>query len=345
MRRLPGLTVITILSLVGSAFTLALGVGILAMTIFVSSPATQQFPGPPMLFRIVLIGASLLYVLPAGWGIVTGIGLWRMRNWARISAIVFSVLLLTIGGFAALVSLITPIPVSPRAGIDPAIVSGVRAGIGVFWLLVLGMSVWWLVYLTRPKVRGQFQLSSTQQQSSSQINQPAEGLSTATAAPPSGRPLSITIIAWLLLAGSLLIPLGLFLHPVAILFTKMLTGWSAMMLLLVLAALQLFLGVGLLKLRERARIAAIAYYAFTFANTCVFYLAPGARSRLMAFLDAQESMFPWVRLFEAQTRIQFDPIPSLVLGSISGLLVLALPVYFLITRKSAFEPAANLLAK
>jgi hypothetical protein len=154
------------------------------------------------------------------------------------------------------------------------------------------------------------------------------------------RPVSITVLAWLLLVGCLFIPLSLVLHAPAILFTKLLTGWPSVLFFAVFAALQLGIGIGLLRLRPAARIAAIGYFSFGFLNSAVFYLAPGGHARALSLIDSQQSMFPWMRSLPDQARFHFDPAPFLILGGVSGLAMLAVPLYFLITRKSVFETAA-----
>jgi hypothetical protein len=148
MKRSAGVTVIAVLALVGSAFTLLVGVGMLVAVAIVPAPESTEFPGSPMLFRIILVFASLMYLLPAAWGIFTGIGLLRLKNWARISTIVFSVLLILMGGFTALMSLIVPLPVTTHSDVDPAVMSGIRMASGAFWLTLLGIASGGLFTLT-----------------------------------------------------------------------------------------------------------------------------------------------------------------------------------------------------
>src|SRR5215472_18074603 len=98
MNRSVGVTVIAIVVLIGSA--LVLGVGALAIIGVVAGstgPPPNNFPGSPMFFRTFILMVPLIYILPAIWGIVTGVGLLQLKNWGRISIIVFSVLLLLVG--------------------------------------------------------------------------------------------------------------------------------------------------------------------------------------------------------------------------------------------------------
>src|ERR1700735_2080493 len=110
MKRSPGVTLIAILSLIGSAFTFVIGVALLAVVALAPTSRSNPFFGSPVIFRVILALAGLVYLLPAVWGILTGIGLWRLRSWARISIIVFAVLLSVMGGFTGLASFAVPFP-------------------------------------------------------------------------------------------------------------------------------------------------------------------------------------------------------------------------------------------
>ena len=79
---------------------------------------------------------------------------------------------------------------------------------------------------------------------------------------------------------------------------------------------------------------------FLFINAAVFYLAPGRWARIHQLFDWQFTIFPWMRAWQNQWETQFDPMPSFIVGSCMGLVFLAVPLYFLITRKGAFEKAA-----
>jgi hypothetical protein len=343
MKRSAGVTVIAILSLLGSLLTFAVGILMLVVMIVAPVSRSNQLPLSPMFFKVMFLLGSLMYLLPAVWGIVTGIGLWRLKNWARISIIVFSVLLILMGGFSGLMTLVVPIPTTPENALDPSVVTGIRLGMGGFMLALAGVGVWWLVFFNRAKVKEQFgQFPQTLASlSQPQTGYPGQGASVGAAdSGASGRPLSITIIAWFLLIGCLFIPLSLVLRSPAILFTKLLTGWPAVLFFLSYAAVQACIGVGLLRLKPVARTAAIIYFIFGVLNGAVFYLAPGGHARMLALMESQQSMFPWMRLIQDQPAFHFDPTPFIAMGAVSGLIGITVPLYFLITRKVAFEKAA-----
>jgi hypothetical protein len=347
MKRSIGVTVIAILSLLGSVLTLLIGV-LMGWVMFrapVASP--NQFPGSPAFLKAMMLVGVLVYVVPAIWGICTSIGLFRLKDWARISMIAFAVLLILMGGFGILMSLVIPLPTPPNLPSDKSIEVGVRLSMGVFSAALLGLGIWWVAFFSRKKVRQQF----VGLRAGIADGAPPQGLDSLTLPPPMEtmpstprRPLSITILAWLLLAGCAMIPLNVLLRAPAVLFTKVVTGYPASVYYIALAGLQLYIGIGLLRLRPAARVVCIWYLAYGFVNAAVFYLAPGGHARMLALIEKQQSVFPWIPPGQNQFLQQVDLTPLLIVGACVGLAVLAVPLYFLITRRQAFETAGTAVA-
>jgi hypothetical protein len=342
MKRSAGVTVIAMLALLGSAFIFAMGVLMLVVMSIGPDLHSNQLPGTsPVFMKTFFAAMSLVYFLPAIWGLVTGIGLWRLKNWARLSTIVFSVLLLLGAGFGGLISLLVPLPAVPNSAANPSALATFRIFMGVFWLSQLGIGIWWLVFFNRSNVKQQFRPTDpvAAAESTAYPIQTAPGNAMDSVAPE--RPVSITILAWWLLAGCLFIPLAFVLRTPAILFTKLLTGWQATLFLIAFAVANLCIGIGLLRLRPAARTAAVVYFAFGLVNAAVFYFAPGGHARILALMEHQQSLFPWMRMFPQQPAFHIDPTPFVTIGAVAGLIGASVPLYFLITRKDAFEKAAS----
>src|SRR5262252_7423540 len=94
MQRSAGVTALAIVALLGSALVICVGLltGVAAFSIPRSQPALSAAP--------VFAVAIVVYVLPGIWGLLSGIGLLRLKNWARISTIAFGALLILLGGFS-----------------------------------------------------------------------------------------------------------------------------------------------------------------------------------------------------------------------------------------------------
>jgi hypothetical protein len=341
MKRSIGVTVIAVVSLAGSLLVLLIG-GLMALAVaFASSAAPTEPPIPPGFMKAMLALMLVIYLAAAAWGITTSIGLLRLRNWARLSIIVFSVLLALMSGPSALMVLLMPSFPTPH-GADASFMTAMRVGMGAFWSTILAIAIWWLVFFNRAKVKEQFvpavlppppipEIFAAQ---TPQISVPPTILSRPQ------RPLSFTILAWFLLIGCLFLPLSFAMHAPAILFTKMLTGLPAALYYLAILVVHFYIGIGLLRFKPSARSVGVGYYGFLFINGAVFYLAPGARARIHELFDWQFTMFPWMRVWQNQWQTQFDPMPSFIAGSCMGLAFLVIPLYFLISRKQRFERAA-----
>jgi len=348
MRRSIGVTVIAVLSLLGSLFALLMGAFVAALPFFSSKFGSKDSPFSPGFFKLMMLLAALMYLLPAIWGIATSVGLFRLKEWARISIIVFSVLLILMSGFSALMFLVVPFPPPQNQAVDANVASGVRIFMTSFAAGMAGIGIWWLVFFTRAKVKQQFvppqPLVAGATVGTPHLPQDSPLPTSAPTAP--GRPLSLTVIAWLLLAGCMFLPISIFLRYPAAVFTKVLTGWPATLYYVAMVIVQLYVGIGLLRLKPLARSLGVFYYAFFFVNMAVFYLAPGGRSRMLDLMQKSLPSFPWMQAERWQNQIlpQFNTTPFLVMGACLGLLGVLIPLYFLVTRKQAFERAATAAA-
>ena len=343
MKRSAGVTVIAILVLLGSALTLLLGVVVLIAMLVAPTPGLEKLPGPSFLPKVILAFVSLMYLVPAGIGIASGVGLLRLKNWARISTIVFSVVVVCISIFPAVLTLFMPFPTEPGTSLDPGTITVVRVVMSAFWFCLAAVGVWWLVFFTRRSVRQQFQPATLEKDQLLQEQVlPAQTVAAPVKTEPT-RPASITVIASLLMAGSAFMLIGLVFMGVlqipAIFFTKLITGWGAAVLYGTLGLAQFFIGRGLWRLRPAARTLALAYFTFSLLNIGVFYLGPGHQGRILAFVNAQTSMMRWMQPIGGYPEAQFHPAFFLIMGFVFGAVAIAVQMYFLFATKAAFQTA------
>ncbi len=89
----------------------------------------------------------------AGWGIATGIGLLRAWRWARISTLIFSVLLAALGVLETVASLRMPGDVdTPRWELMMF-----KTVLTILDLIPIAAGIAWLVFFTRKDVKAYFQ--------------------------------------------------------------------------------------------------------------------------------------------------------------------------------------------
>ncbi len=362
--RSAGITVVAILALIGSALLLAIA-GFMAIAMIAAPTPPQNDPRlPPGFFNVFRVVLTLIYALPAVWGIVSAVGLLQLKNWARISTIVFSILLMGFGALGLLTSMVFFLKPPPGNGVDPKMFSIIGAVSAVFALVQIGIGIWWMVYFNRASVKAQFLaqpfpvpymgqgITPYATNMPSTATPPPPGLPSQTDAAPlpappivapsrPARPLSVSIIAWYLLAICVFVPFNLILHAPAVLFTAILTGWPAAIFVLIFAGVNIYTGISLLQMKPAGRLVGIGYFIFGLLNLAVFYFAPGRQARLARFMDVEQSMFPWMRSTQANSPFQADMMPFFIIGAVFGVALCLAPIYFLAAAKPAFDRAAE----
>jgi len=306
MARSAGVTASSIIALIGSGVTL-LFAGVAALSLAIAPSPTQDVP----FMKAVLIGIVVLWVAASGWGIASGIGLLRLREWARISMLVFGALLILFCLPAAASMPFLRMPVPPD--VPPAFFLAIRVVIPSFYLALAALGVWWVCFFNRKAVKAQFR--------------GGESLMAPSAAPT--RPVSIGIIGWFLLVCGCFVPLTLFLHVPLMFLGFLLVGSSAKAAVLTLGIIGVVTGVGLLKLRPWARILAICYFLFGALNSLAFLVVPGAEARLQLAMAATQSSM----------KLPPVPPPPIWFISAAGLPLVIAVLWFLIMRKTSFTPS------
>ncbi len=177
------------------------------------------------------------------------------------------------------------------------------------------MGVFWLYYFNAARVRTQF------------------GTDAATDG-PGGRPLSVSVIAGLMLLGGVICIGGAFSPFPGMMFGLILTGWAARALYLGFASIEIWLGVGLLRLNPLSRVLAIAMFGLGILNSVLFAVLPGHSERLRAILASMP--------FTMQQPAGYDTFASVTASIVMGSLVSAVPIWVLIARRQAFtKPPAR----
>jgi hypothetical protein len=300
MKRTIGVTLSAVVTIIGSVLTALFGVAMLAPFV-----ASQRNDVPPYVRVAGLVTAGAMLAL-ATWGVTTAIGLIRLRRWARVCILVFSVFMVLTFGSGAIVMAFLPLPSPPN--VPPGLMTGIRIGIVCIYGILALIGGWWLYLFNRAAVVAQF----------------APG-------PPPARPLSVSMIAWFLVFGGVVCFVYTWLPFPAMLFGFMIKGWPAMTIYLLLALLQLWLGIGLLRLRPLSRVLTIGFFLLGALNSLAFALLPGFAARMT---EAMGSMPASMR----------QPLPvdfPMPLGAIAAATVITcgVPIWFLARRRNAFVKA------
>jgi hypothetical protein len=300
-RRWIGIRASAVLAILGSVATLLIA-GMTTWSMF-HAKLPPDMPMPPVALKVMGVAMGVAFAGLGVWGIWTAAGIFRRRGWARISIVVFAALLAFLGASSLLAVLVMPFPSTP--GVSASFMEKVRWGIAAFYGALALIGAWWLIL---------FNSGSTKQYFAER--EPVV---------ESARPLSIGVIGCYLLIAAAGTALAAAAFHMAVLFGFIVTGWSAVAAYTVLVAIDIYLGAGLLRLRERARLWSIVYFCAGAANSLATAARPG-------FMGQMQRAMPG--LFPAAAMPQLD---AMWVYGLIGAAACSVPIWFLVSRRAAFQ--------
>lgn len=329
MKRPAGVVVSAIVLILGSLFDLLIA----ALMVFAATLAHRQTtsgavaasaygpmaPWMPTFFY----GIAAFMVLLTVWGILTAVGVLRLRRWARYSILIIGGGLAFFGFLSAasmLLLVFLPFPMPPSA--DPSqahslqfVMRATLAGTAFFYLAMAAIGVWWLVYFNRKTTRDVFS-----------GGQPED----AFAGP---RPFPITLLAIFSAIGAAGCLIMILIPIPAAFFGAIVHGWAKVAIYVAFAIVELAIAIGLWRLREWGRRLALAMMAFGFAQ-CLFNLfRPSVMLKYSQ--EISRTMVP--------VQPQMTPYSTAMISFSSALsiLVVAAVCAVLIKYRLAFSPPAS----
>ena len=337
MKRSGGVTAAAVVLIVGSSL-LVLMAGMVGLLPLLPQPANEQNP-----FGVGFFYFEAVFILAvAGWGIATAVGILRLRNWARISILVISGIAVAMLLFSGL-SMLLIVPMLRREPGMPAGAIAVFAAIELIFLCVpLGIAIWWLVLFCRRSVRAQFGKGVQ-----SAVLHPIDAKAVpivAMAEPPRSFarkiPVSTVVIAVFLLVGvafaGLTVPLVIRMSSPSLLFGVLIRGRGGLVAIIVIAAIQLVLGIALLRRKTWSLDATVAYVVVVTLNGVLFLVSNSREAYFKVILSN----------YEAPPGLPPDFFPHLMRTIVSssmafGILLNFVALYFLWTRREAYRLACE----
>jgi hypothetical protein len=332
VKRLSGIIASAIVLILVSLFQVLMSAGMgFAGVILPSHPSAQSYPGvsgpppSPAWMSTYMYALGVFFLALAAWGIVTAIGLFRVRRWARYSILIIGGGMALIGFVSVLVMIplmFVPLPVPPsadpsQAAITHTVTSVVFAAMAFFYAIPLAIGAWWLVYFNRKRVRDYFNAAAT--------------------GPilPSRRPLLISILAVLCAIGVPSCLLMVFLPLPALFFGILFQGWQKAVVYIAFAALEAAVAYGLWKLLEWGRRLAIFLQVLGIVNTAIYLVNPSLLFRYSGEVNRSMGL-PEVTLLPGQFQSVMLTIPM----SLSLILLVAV-IVILHRYRAAFQPAGT----
>ncbi len=271
MRRPVGLILSAITLSLAALFLLLLTALMAFAGIFSRNQPSIAFT--PHLLMGLMLALSVFYAALAVWAILTVIGILRLRPWARYSILIIGGGLVVIGVFAVFGILVSRsmLPTQQPAA-DPHLTSIIFLFTAVINLLIAAVGIWWLVYFNLRSVRELFANSLSLQ---------------PIAAGESGRfsqtPTAIKIIGALLLFSSICCLPCIFLPFPAFLLGFIIPPAMGRLVYLCFAILLALIGYGLLRLKESARLMAMALILLGFI-IIVLSTTPWYQARFLLYM-------------------------------------------------------------
>ncbi len=301
---------------------------------FIPMPASN--PQLPPAVKTVMEVMMVLFCALAIFGIFTGVGLLRLKSWARIITLIWAGITAAFSILALLVVPFMPFPNTPNqpVGMEPSI----RIFLVVIYGIPLAIGVWWLILFNRKTIVGQFS-SSGGSLAHGPAMLPGESfpdVAHSTTAKLSC-PLPVAVVAGFSILSSLSLALMLFLRVPAIFFGHPLYGASGTAICVFVCAFYLASGIGLLKLEPWSYALALGLQFFFICSGTVTMLS----SNYAAIMREAMASWPmWTN--QAYTDEYFHQIRSFsAVGLLFPVLILAVLLYYRARFLQAAEAKAS----
>jgi hypothetical protein len=336
---------------------LALGILALGSLLFTATSLLASLNADSLLAssEMASISLSRILVVTAGmfglislWAGLTLFGLFRMQPWARYSILLIGGLLallgitsalgIALGAFGPAALLQAAPPASAQAAPLPAhTMQRVLLFAGLFYSLLAGIGVWWLIYFNLRATRQAFQLHThpAQRAEDNAVDRAQSQSGTRSAFAQANRPpFSVIVIACFFLTSAFACVISGFLPFPAFVLGATLHGSAEHMLYAVCAVGSAVLGVGLLRLRNPARLATFAVMGFGVVNLLLMP-TPFYRAGLESYtreLNRQMGLPP------TAVSVSVPSLePTLLLGALTGILLYAAAAWVLHRHRHLFR--------
>jgi len=306
--------------------------------VFIRTPQMAQY----QMIEGIQIGMGIVWLLISGFCAWTVVELFRVKNWARITMLIFGGLLaffslLLVVLFCAM-AFLAPIRESQTPGVSAAMMKVMLLGIGSFYLLFALVGVWWLVYFNLRRIRALFAENGARLQPRllSQAPVPVGGVWIDASRPKRGAiEILVICLGVLYLFGAFEGIVEVFVRFPIFLPGYILRGNSASAVALVFAVFELGLGVGLLRKVRAAWVAAIAFNVLGLIYI-PFMFSPHSRALMASYQqEIMHRMFSGILPYPAMDQAMLGP--AYFFGAIVGVLGVGAVIWLLLLARPLFD--------
>ncbi|HEY4979470.1 MAG TPA: hypothetical protein VII25_09920 [Candidatus Acidoferrum sp.] len=289
-----------ILAILGSLLAM-LSMAVALMGLYLT-PAQRDVPAFASSAAAVMFGFLFFVAL---FGVFTGIGLLRLKNWARISALIWAGVTVFFSSLGVMTILLIPFPAVPTA---PNVnMAAVKAFVAAFYALPILIGIWWLILFNKAAIKAQFTGTT-----------PVASTDTPTR---PRCPLPVAIIAGFMLFSVLgLFAMPLMHMPIAmILFGHRIHGEFGSFLFASTTVLYLAAAIGLLRLQRWSYPLSLGLYAFwTLSGVTTFFSPnyPQLMKEIFSEMNLPESSTAGLQLVNSRGFALLTLIPTLIIVAI-----------------------------
>jgi hypothetical protein len=322
-----------VVEIVGSLLAvLGTAMAFLAFRFLPKPPSNPQLPPA---FKASMEVMMIFFFTLAIFGIFTGAGLLRLKNWARITTLVWGGITAFFSALTLVVALFMPLPrtLNQPPGIDHSI----RIIMAISYGIPLVIGIWWLMLFNRKRIAAQFNSSRARLAPDAPI---LPGESFPYAAPPrsakSSCPLPVAVVAGFSILGSFSILFVFFTRLPAMIFGLAIHGPLGTWILVLAGALNLIAGIGLLLLKPWSHALSLALQFFWLSSGTVTILSPNYDTVMR---EAIRSSPMWTS--HSFPYEYFGPMKAFSLFGLLGPVVILLILLFYRARFLEAASAAN----
>jgi len=311
---------------------------ILAVVLFGHAQQMSQYPPGVAALQIamgfLMLGVSAICVLVA-------IGLFQMKRWARVGALVVGGLMAVFYGLGAIgcvafgLSSLVNTANAPNA--TPEMMRAAFLGMGFAFLLLALIGGWWLVYFNLRRVRDLFANGGLAAAVPVQDGNFSDGEIRPLAKHRSLTEILLICLAVVYLLGAVNGPVLAVLHLPLFFFGVIFRGAAAAAFAIVFSVTSLLVGIGLLRRVKLAWIGAVVLQGVGILSSLTLFV-PRTRATMAAYQqELQQRMLTWLPTSTGAGG-QFTQSPTTWLASaVFGLVIGGAILWFLFRARPLFE--------
>src|SRR5271165_1844532 len=117
-------------------------------------PQSPNSAGIPPFAKSMVIAMMVLFACLAIFGIFTSVSVLRLKNWARISMLVWGGIMTGFCGLALIIMAFVSLPEPPANA--PVQIQFVRILVSLIYGIPVLIGIWWLILFNHPPIKSQF---------------------------------------------------------------------------------------------------------------------------------------------------------------------------------------------